>query len=286
MSSATPHFGEEPVLTGTRGVGNVFFGQCNLRCVYCQNFQISQQAKAPELGRATPPEELAEVYLDLERRGCHLLGWVSPSHVVWQAVEALEIAAARGLRIPVVYNTNSYDALPVLRLLDGVVDVYLPDLKYAGEEEGRTYSRVDRYPEIARAAVLEMARQVGTEVQLGPDGVAFRGLVVRHLVLPNDLAGSEETLRWLRESLGAGVHLSVLAQYFPTHRAEGSESRFPLLTRRIRASEYDRVLSLADELGFDDGFAQELDVAPDYYRPDFRRPERPFEDIRDFAGAP
>ncbi|MCB9786571.1 MAG: radical SAM protein [Deltaproteobacteria bacterium] len=282
VSSWTPHFGEEPVLSGTRGVGNVFFGQCNLRCVYCQNWQISQQPKRPTIGRALSPEQLADVYLQLEAQGCHALGWVSPSHVVPQAVEALLIAARRGLSLPIVYNTNAYDALPVLRLLEGIVDLWLPDLKYADAAAGLEYSKVEDYPDHARAAVLEMARQVGTQVHLDPDGLAFRGLIVRHLVLPNEVAGSESTLRWLRDALGQGVHVSAMCQYFPTHRAEGRESRHPLLTRAIRPREYDEVLELLTEIGLVEGWSQDLDVAPEYYRPDFSDAARPFADIADF----
>lgn len=285
VSSWTAHFGEEPVLSGTRGVGNVFFGQCNLRCVYCQNWQISQQAKNPAIGRAVSAETLADIYLDLQARGCHALGWVSPTHVTPQAVEALLIAARRGLNLPVVYNTNAYDALPVLRLLEGIVDVWLPDLKYADADAGRTYSKVDDYPAHARAAVVEMARQVGTQVHLGPDGTAFRGLIIRHLVLPNDLAGSEPTLGWIRDTLGKGAHISAMCQYYPTHRSEGAASRYPLLTRRIRPREYDEVLEWLVEFGLTEGWSQDLDEAPEYYRPDFSDATRPFADIADFTGA-
>ncbi|MEC9072666.1 MAG: radical SAM protein, partial [Myxococcota bacterium] len=286
MSSWTPHFGEEPVLTGAGGVGNVFFGHCNLRCVYCQNWQISQQGKSTPRGQTLTPHELAAVYLELQERGCGVLGWVSPSHVIPQAVEALALAAESGLRIPVVYNTNAYDAVPALRLLDGVVDLWLPDLKYGRDEEGYELSGVPEYARIAREAIEEMWRQVGSEVHLGPDGVAFKGLIIRHLILPNELAGSASSLGWVKATLGTEVHLSLMAQYFPTHRTEGRESRFPLLTRSARASEYQEVLQLMDELGFENGWAQDLESAPEYYLPDFEDSAVPFKDVADFQGAP
>ena len=246
VSAYTPHFGEEPILVGTQGVGNIFFGNCNLRCLYCQNYLISQN-HLEERSREVSIERLAGIMLELQERGCHAIGLVSPTHVVAQIVEATLVAAERGLMLPLVYNTNAYDSLDVLRLLDGVVDIYLPDLKYSDDVMGYTYSRVHDYVRHAREAIREMHRQVGTELVLGEDGLVRRGLIVRHLVLPNDIAGSKESLRWIRTALGAGTTLSLMAQYFPEHRARTT----PLLDRTLRRSEYERVIEFLDTLGME-----------------------------------
>ncbi len=269
VSSYTPHFGEEPLLVGTHGVGNIFFGNCNLRCVYCQNFQISQNWKEEKRNEVSF-ERLAEMMIELQSKGCHSIGLVSPTHFVPQIVKALLIAIERGLRLPIIYNTNAYDSVAVLRLLDGIVDIYLPDLKYSEEEMGYRYSKVREYPASAREAIREMHRQVGTELVLGEDGLVKRGLIIRHLVLPNDLAGSGENLRWIRDELGKDTTLSVMSQYFPTHKATT-----PLLDRKVREREYEKVLELLDRLGMEHGWAQEYE-ASEYYRPEFENRDRPF----------
>ncbi|MGA9115547.1 MAG: radical SAM protein [Bacteroidota bacterium] len=272
VSAATPHMGEEPPLSGTRGVGNIFFGRCNLRCVYCQNHLISQGAEG-EGDREVSSARLAELMLSLQERGCHLIGFVSPTHFVPQVVAALDLAAAGGLRLPLVYNTNAYDSLEVLRLLDGIVDVYLPDLKYMDADAGFAYSGVRDYPRHSRTAIREMHRQVGGRLIPGPDGTIRRGLIIRHLVLPNDLGGSREALRWIRKELGAEVPLSIMSQYYPAHRA----AEFPLLARVLRESEYERVVAVLDELAFAEGWIQEYG-ADRIYRPDFTDRDRPFHD--------
>lgn len=285
VSAAAAHFGEEPALSGTqlgadqaRGTGNIFFGHCNLRCVYCQNWQISQQ---PEAGREVGIDQLAGMMLDLERQGCHNIGFVSPTHYAAQVAGAVEIAAARGLRTPLVYNTNSYDSVETLRLLEGIFDIYLPDLRYSDEPAAREYSRAPDYPERASAAIAEMFRQVGGELEYDERGLVRRGLIIRLLILPNDLAGLRDSLKWIRDALSAKVTLSVMSQYYPAHRAGTGE--FPLLDRPIRQSEFDKVLGWLDEFGFENGWVQPLEAgAPGYYRPDFRNPEAPFADARDF----
>jgi putative pyruvate formate lyase activating enzyme len=217
VASWGPHHGEEPVISARRGSGTVFLANCNLRCVFCQNHDISQRPR-DFIGRAIADEELAAVFLELQDRGCHNLNWVSPSHQVPQLVRALEIAARRGLQLPVVYNTNGYDSIETLRLLDGVVDIFMPDLKYADPDAGCRLSGVDDYPQRARAALAEMYRQVGDAWELGPEGELRRGLLVRLLVLPGGLAGVEASLAWIAGELSPKVAVSLLAQYRPAHR--------------------------------------------------------------------
>ena len=275
VSSFTPHFGEEPGLGGTRGVGNIFFGNCTLRCVYCQNHEISQN-HIRERAHEVSIERLAAMMLELQDRGVHSIGFVSPSHFVPQIVRAVGLAADGGLRLPLIYNTNAYDTMHVLRLLEGIIDIYLPDLKYADEDLGYVYSRVKDYPRIAREAIAEMFRQVGAELLYDSEGVVRRGLVIRHLVLPNDLAGSGESLRWIRDTLGPTVTVSLMAQYYPAHKGAAT----PLLDRKIRQSEYERVLAVLDRLGMEQGWAQEYD-APEHYRPEFGDREDPFGNERE-----
>jgi putative pyruvate formate lyase activating enzyme len=280
VSSYTPHFGEEPALVGKGGAGNIFFGNCNLRCVYCQNYQISQAHKA-QIKNEVTHERLAEMMLELQGRGCHNINFVSPTHFAPQMARAVLIAAARGLRLPIVYNTNAYDSTEVLRLLENVVDVYLPDLKYADSADGYAYSKVPDYKEHARAALKEMHRQTGDELVFGEDGTLRRGLVVRLLVLPNDIAGVRSSLEWIRDELGPRVAVSLMAQYYATNRA-ATDERYTLLSRRISETEWMRAVSLLDELGMEEGWMQEYDTASHYYRPDFDDRETPFKDIRDF----
>lgn len=280
VSSYTAHFGEEPALVGTHGAGNIFFGNCNLRCVYCQNFQISQTHKEQIRNQVTH-ERLAEMMLELQERGCHNINFVSPTHFAPQMARAVLIAATRGLRLPIVYNTNAYDSVEVLKLLDGIVDVYLPDLKYAEDEAGYAYSKVRDYAQHARRALMEMYRQTGSSLRFGADGLLRRGLVVRLLVLPNDLAGVRESLEWIRDVLSPRVAVSMMAQYYATNRA-ATDERYALLSRRITESEWLRALSALDELGMEEGWMQEYEGAAHYYRPDFTDTEQPFKDIRDF----
>ena len=280
VSSYTAHFGEEPALTGTHGAGNIFFGNCNLRCVYCQNYQISQTHRE-QIKNEVTHERLAEMMLELQARGCHNINFVSPTHFAPQMARAVLIAAGRGLRLPIVYNTNAYDSVEVLRLLEGVVDVYLPDLKYADSNDGYAYSKVKDYTEHARAALKEMYRQTGDGLVFDERGLLRRGLVVRLLVLPNDLAGVRESLEWIRDALSPRVAVSLMAQYYATNKA-ATDERYTLLSRRITENEWLRAVALLDELGMQEGWMQEYDGASHYYRPDFTDPERPFKDIRDF----
>lgn len=283
VSSYTPHFGEEPALTGTRGAGNIFLGNCNLRCVYCQNFQISQNYKA-ERRNEVAAERLAEIMIELQDRGCHNINWVSPTHFVPQLVRALEIAAHRGMMLPIVYNTNAYDSVEVLRLLDGIVDIYLPDLKYADNQTGWQLSKIASYRDHARAAIQEMYRQVGDDSVYSPDGLLQRGLVIRLLVLPNDLGGIRQSLEWIRSELSPRVNISLMAQYYPANKTE-KENRYILLSRKIRPSEWHEAADAMESLGFENGWVQDFQAAAEYYQPDFSNPGEPFKDIRDFKAA-
>lgn len=268
VAAACDHHGEEPVLSGSNGAGTLFVAGCNLRCVYCQNYQISQQ-KVAEVAPYSA-EMLATAFLELQERGCHNLDWVSPSHVVPQLVEALAIAIPLGLRLPVVYNSNGYDSLMTLAALDGVVDIYLPDLKYGDAGTAQRLSGAPDYPDIAIAAIREMYRQVG-DLSLDEHGLARRGVIVRHLVLPNNLSGTREILSRLAEEVSPSITVSLMAQYYPTHGAAKEAS----LTRTITADEYDDALEAFADAGLENGWAQELFEASNAYRPDFTS-EHPF----------
>ena len=280
VSSYTAHFGEEPPLVGTKGAGNIFFGNCNLRCVYCQNYQISQTHKE-QLKNEITHERLAEIMLELQGRGCHNINFVSPTHFAPQMARSIFIAAEQGFNLPIVYNTNAYDAVEVLKLLEGVVEIYLPDLKYADDDSGYQYSKVRSYKEYSRRALKEMFRQTGDELVFGQDGLLKRGLVVRLLVLPNDIGGVNESIEWIRDELSPRVAISLMAQYYPTHQA-ATNPRYILLSRRIRELEWLNATAALEELGMEEGWVQEFDGASYYYRPDFNDVEKPFKDIRDF----
>jgi putative pyruvate formate lyase activating enzyme len=280
VSSFTAHVGEEPSLSGTRGAGNIFFGNCNLRCVYCQNYQISQDYPTQKSNEITV-ERLAQMMLSLQERGCHNIGFVSPTHFAPQMARAVLLAARGGLQLPIVYNTNAYDSVDVLRLLDGLVDVYLPDFKYADTGAGSLYSKVPDYPARARAALVEMFRQKGSRLEIDGEGLLRSGLLVRVLVLPNGAAGVAESLAWIAETLSPKVAISLMAQYYPIHRAAANE-RYAALNRSITPREWQEALAALESNGLYEGYHQELDTANRYYRPDFRDPDTPFRDIRDF----
>lgn len=240
VSSYGPHHGEEDPLRGWRGSGTIFFARCNLHCQYCQNFDISQF----DAGDEVEPEDLAGIMLELQAMGCHNINFVSPSHVVAQILTALVIAARRGLRLPLVYNTGGYDSPTALRLLDGVVDIYMPDMKYADARAALHLSKAKDYPAVNRRAVKEMHRQVG-DLQLDERGIARRGLLVRHLVLPNGLAGTEEIVRFLAEEISPNTYLNLMAQYRPAFHAH----TFPQLARPVTREEYQAAVRLAQEAG-------------------------------------
>jgi putative pyruvate formate lyase activating enzyme len=214
IASYGPHHGEEDPLRGWAGSGTIFFSGCNLRCQFCQNYDISQLGQ----GQPATPERLAAIMLALQERGCHNINFVSPSHFIAPILAATLIAAQAGLRLPLVFNTGGYDSLSTLRLLDGVVDIYMPDMKYADEQLAKKYSKIPRYPEVNQAAVREMHRQVG-DLVLDEKGVALRGLLVRHLVMPDELAGTAEIARFLAEEISTDVYINVMGQYRPCYKA-------------------------------------------------------------------
>jgi putative pyruvate formate lyase activating enzyme len=236
IASWGSHMGEEPPLSGSKGSGTIFLANCNLRCAFCQNSDISQRP-AHHIGRTSGAPELAAAMLQLQADGCHNINWVSPTHQVPALVRALALAAVNGLSVPVVYNSNGYDSVAVLELLEGVVDIYMPDLKYADELVAHELSGIADYPSAARSAIAEMFRQVGDRWQLAPDGTLQRGLLVRILVLPGELAGVAESLRWLSEALSPRVTVSLMSQYRPCHRA-GRVAEHPELGRTINRDEH------------------------------------------------
>lgn len=261
VAAIVPHFGEEPPLCGEGGAGTIFFSRCNLRCVYCQNHQISQGG----VGRLIETPELGEGMLELQARGCSTVEPVSPSHHLPGFLEALAYAADKGLNLPVVYNTNGYESPETLQLLDGIVDIYLPDLKYAHEDKAKELSDASDYVETARGAILQMFDQVGNLV-VDMNGRAVRGTIIRHLILPSQAAGTDETLAWIADNFPLTVTISLMAQFSPLHRS----ASYPHLNRVLSADEYERAVDRAWDLGLENVFVQELE-SKDLGVPDFDR---------------
>jgi putative pyruvate formate lyase activating enzyme len=258
MNSALPHHGEEPPLSGSHGAGTIFFSSCNLRCIYCQNYQISHSSA----GRSVSEEDLAGIMLELEALGCHNIEPVTPTPQLPGIMAALVIARDRGLRLPFVFNCGGYEREKIVRLLDGLVDIYLPDFKYGLDEAGRRFSGALAYPRHALASLREMVNQVGDSLEI-EDGVAKRGLLVRHLVLPGQTENSLAVLKAIRETISLSVPLSLMAQYTPTPAVMGH----PFLGRRITRGEYERVVNAALDLGFEELYTQEVDdraLTPDF----------------------
>jgi len=240
ISSYGPHFGEEAPLVGRHGSGTIFFTYCNLRCVFCQNYTISQLGEGSPVNR----EELARMMLSLQAKGCHNINLVSPTHVVPYILDALELAVRAGLYLPLVYNSGGYDCVETLKLLDGIVDIYMPDMKYSDERTAEQLSGTKDYPEVNKAAIKEMHRQVG-DLQLDEQGVAQCGLLVRHLVLPNQLAGTEEVVRFLAQEVSTDTYLNIMAQYHPCYKAFD----IPLLSRPVNKQEFYEAIELAHQQG-------------------------------------
>jgi putative pyruvate formate lyase activating enzyme len=267
ISHAGLHFGEEPPLSGSRGSGTIFFAGCNLRCVFCQNYQISQEFSRGDT-RSLSTAELASEMLRLQEKGAHNINFVSPSHVIFQMAEAIELAKAGGLVIPIVYNSNGYDSVEALRQIRGLINVYLPDIKYLESGLGKQFSAAPDYADVIPAVLREMLDQVG-HLEVDQDGIALRGLLVRHLVLPGCLENSRKCLKFLAE-LSPETFISIMSQYSPQYKA----FRYPPLHRALTPAEYEAITEYALELGLENAFVQEL-ASQDHYLPDFAR-ESPF----------
>lgn len=240
VSAYHPHFGEETPLVGKKGSGTIFLTSCNLTCVYCQNYEISQL----RIGKEVFFERLAEMMIELQNQGCHNINFVTPTPQVPQIVKALSIAIEKGLKIPLVYNTSSYDSFEVLKLLDGIFDIYLPDIKYSDNKIALKYSNTPKYFELMKAVIKEMHRQVG-DLILDENGIAIRGLLVRHLVLPNNLAGSEKIFEFISKEISKNTFLNIMDQYSPTWKA----FQYPELSRRITQKEFEEALKSAKKFG-------------------------------------
>jgi putative pyruvate formate lyase activating enzyme len=262
VSSYTHHFGEEPLLSGTRGAGNIFFGNCNLRCVFCQNYLISQNYEA-ERKNEVSYESLADIMIELQERDCHNIGLVSPTHFTVPILRSIYLAVEKGLHLPIIYNSNGYDSVEMLKLYDGIIDIYLPDFKYGGNSVGKTYSRISNYFDAAKPAINEMYRQVGSELIYDND-VLVRGLIIRHLVLPNNIAETENVFKYIAEELDPKIHISLMAQYYPANKAD----KYPLISRNISYSEYARAAELLEKFGLENGWVQERESTKNY-RPFF-----------------
>jgi putative pyruvate formate lyase activating enzyme len=241
VASFHPHFGEERPLVGNGGSGTIFLTHCNLRCVFCQNWEISQLGRGAEIS----VDDLAEMMLRLQQIGCHNINLVTPTHYSGPILKALDIAAKQGLRLPIVYNTSGWERLEILKVLDGIVDIYLPDFKYWESDMSAKYSSgAESYPEVTRAAILEMHRQVGV-AKPTEDGIMQRGLMIRHLVMPNNTSGSEQIMEWIAENLPKDTYINIMAQYNPLYKAYD----YPELSRRITSEEYKKVVKRAQEMG-------------------------------------
>lgn len=245
VASAFPHFGEEPPVTGQRGSGTIFLAHCNLHCVFCQNFDISHLDR----GEKASVRQVADLLLALQREGCHNINFVTPTHFSPQIVAAVGDAAERGLELPLVWNCGGYESVEALRLLDGIVDIYMPDIKFMTKESGERYSHAPDYPEVVRAAVLEMKRQVG-DLQMDARGIARRGLLVRHLVMPGGERDTEGVLRFVAEELGRDTYINIMDQYRPMWRA----IEYPEIARPLSGPQWERVAALARSLGLHRGF--------------------------------
>lgn len=250
IASVSPHHGEEPPISGTKGSGTIFFANCNMRCEYCQNYPISQLGHGTERS----PGELACQMLSLQEAGCHNLNLVTPTHYVPQILKALGIAQERGFNLPIVYNTSGYDSVEMLLLLDGVIDIYMPDMRYSDNAAAARYSVAPYYVQVSRAAIKEMYRQVGNLV-MDEYGIAQRGLLVRHLVLPNGVAGTEEVLKFLATEISKDVTVSLMSQYFPAYRSGESKQ----LSRRISEQEYDEAYAMKIKYGLKKGWVQNFE---------------------------
>ena len=252
------HKFEEPCISGNNGSGTVFFSNCNLNCIYCQNYEISQEGK----GREISIEELAEIFIEEQRQKADNINLVTPTSYVPQIIEAIKIARKKGLNIPIIYNTNGYEEIETLKMLEGYIDVYLPDLKYYDNELSKKYSNIDNYFEIATKAIKEMYRQVENPI-LDDRGIIQKGLMIRHLVLPNNIENSKKILKWLKENIDENVYIDIMAQYFPTYKAKNVQE----LNRKLNKKEYEEIEDYVYKLDIKNGYMQDLGEHEEEYVP-------------------
>ena len=251
------HNFEEPCISGEKGSGTIFFSNCNMNCIYCQNYEISQLGKGKEI----TIDELANIMIIQQEKGVENINLVTPTSYALQIKEAIIKAKEKGLKIPIVYNTNGYENVETLKLLEGLIDIYLPDLKYAENELGKKYSKVDNYFEVATTAIQEMYRQVG-KPQLNENGIMQKGMIIRHLVLPNHIENSKKVLKWIKENVDENVFVSIMAQYFPTYKAKETD-----LNRKLNAKEWEEIENYIEEINIENGYIQELGEHEEEYVP-------------------
>lgn len=254
------HYFEEPCISGKNGSGTIFFANCNLNCIYCQNYKISQEGKGYEVSI----EELANIFLKQQANGANNINLVTPTMYAYQIIEALKIAKAQGLKLPVIYNTNGYENVETIKALSGYVDIYLPDLKYYSNELAIKYSKAPNYFEIATQAILEMIKQVG-KPEFNEDGIIQKGVIIRHLVLPGHIQNSKHILKWLKENVENKAYVSIMAQYFPTYKAK--EDKF--LNRKLTNKEYSEIENYLYTLDIENGYMQDLGKHEEEYVPNF-----------------
>lgn len=260
VALASIHNFEEPCISGEKGSGTVFFSNCNLRCIFCQNYKISQLG----LGKEISIEELADIFIDEQNKNVENINLVTPTMYVYQIIEAIKIARSKGLYIPIVYNSNGYENVESIKKLKGYIDIYLPDLKYSNDKISYKYSGIKHYFESATAAIKEMYNQVGNPV-LDENGIMKKGLIIRHLVLPNNLQNSKDILKWINDNIDKKVFVSIMAQYFPTHKS----NQFPEINRKLTKEEYEEIEDYLYSLDLDNGYIQELGEHEEEYVPDF-----------------
>ena len=260
VALASIHKFEEPCISGEKGSGTVFFSNCNLRCIFCQNYKISQLG----LGKEISIEELADIFIDEQNKNVENINLVTPTMYVYQIIEAIKIARSKGLYIPIVYNSNGYENVESIKKLKGYIDIYLPDLKYSNDKISYKYSGIKHYFESATAAIKEMYNQVGNPV-LDENGIMKKGLIIRHLVLPNNLQNSKDILKWINDNIDKKVFVSIMAQYFPTHKS----NQFPEINRKLTKEEYEEIEDYLYSLDLDNGYIQELGEHEEEYVPDF-----------------
>lgn len=254
------HYYEEPCISGESGSGTVFFSNCNLNCKFCQNYKISSLGK----GNYITIEELANIFINLQKDGANNINLVTPTMYVYQIIEAIKIARKDGLKIPIVYNSNGYENVETIKMLDGYIDIYLPDLKYSDNSLGKRYSNIDNYFEKATEAIKEMYRQVGSPI-LDENGIIIKGLIIRHLILPNFLENSKNVLAWIKNNIDENVYISVMAQYFPCYLAKEDE----FINRKLTQKEYDEIEEFVSILDFKNGYMQDLGEDEECYVPNF-----------------